>query len=84
MTAIPKLTTTCAGLIGAGLPSGGTDMPCVSTAMTASCTRHQSTCDGDEGIGHGSTTAARYQPSPLDPTGKTRDFITVPRPTRWP
>jgi hypothetical protein len=27
MTATPKLTMNCAGLIGAGLPSGGTDMP---------------------------------------------------------
>lgn len=50
MTATPRLTRTCAGLIGAGLPSGGTDMPYVSAAMKANCARHQSFCDGDEGM----------------------------------
>ena len=50
-TETPKLTMTCAGLIGAGLPSGGTDMPKVSAAMKAICARRQYVCEGDEDIG---------------------------------
>lgn len=51
ITETPKLTMTCAGLIGAGLPSGGTDMPKVSAAMKAICARRQYVCEGDEDIG---------------------------------